>query len=344
MNVKKNIGFSLIEIVIAIGALAAIAMFGIKLTKTQTQSNAKASFSRDSLFVINEINTTLSDNDNCFNTFSTTDTPEGISIFNKSTSAMTPNYIANNKIYLGQSSPAGYGSSGKIQIDSYLLTPQSSSTSTAGSEEILKIYLLNSKILVNAAGSNRLTPKTIKLHVQRDPVTKKVISCHGLSSVQTDIWQKATGKHIYYQGRSVGINTDSPDPLYTLDLRNSTGATVIDPITTASFLSPGNLCLGSKFTPSDKRLKENILTLNDSLKKVLAIRGVSFNWKTTGKHDVGVIAQEVQKQIPEVVSQNSVNDILSVDYQKLVPYLIEAIKSNQRKIDSLKIKLNDLQK
>jgi hypothetical protein len=208
---------------------------------------------------------------------------------------------------------------------------------------MLKVYVINKKILTDAANSNQFIPKTIKLLVQRDAQTNKVISCHALSSARTDIWQKATGKNIYYEGKIVGINTKSPDHNYALDLRNTTGAQGIDPDTNLPYVLPGNICFRNKYTPSDKNLKENIVTLNDSLEKVLAIRGVSFNWNTIGKHDVGVIAQEVKKQMPEVVSQNLADDLLVVDYQKLLPYLIEAIKSNQREIDSLKKQLNDFQ-
>tara|TARA_R110002110_G_scaffold109336_3_gene272686 strand:+ start:280 stop:2403 length:2124 start_codon:yes stop_codon:yes gene_type:complete len=82
---------------------------------------------------------------------------------------------------------------------------------------------------------------------------------------------------------------------------------------------------------SDKKLKKNIKDIKYGLSDILKLRGVDFDWKEKrdGVHDIGVIAQEVRKVIPEVVQE--VDDLvedtyLSVDYAKLVPVLIEAIK------------------
>ncbi len=82
---------------------------------------------------------------------------------------------------------------------------------------------------------------------------------------------------------------------------------------------------------SDKKLKKNIKDIKYGLSDVMKLRGVDFDWKEKrdGVHDIGVIAQEVREVIPEVVKETEdVNGekYLSVDYSKLVPVLIEAIK------------------
>ena len=92
---------------------------------------------------------------------------------------------------------------------------------------------------------------------------------------------------------------------------------------------------------SDKKLKTNIKDIKYGLKDVLKLRGVEFDWKEKreGVHDIGVIAQEVKKVIPEVVQEvkDLVEDTyLSVDYAKLVPVLIEAIKELKEEIDGLR--------
>lgn len=86
---------------------------------------------------------------------------------------------------------------------------------------------------------------------------------------------------------------------------------------------------------SDIRLKDNIHTLKDSLSKVMQLRGVSFD--KDGKASIGVIAQEVQKIIPEVVHEAG-DDMktLSVAYGNLVGVLIEAIKELKEELDELK--------
>jgi hypothetical protein len=83
---------------------------------------------------------------------------------------------------------------------------------------------------------------------------------------------------------------------------------------------------------SDIKLKENIKTLDGS--KVLQMRGVSFDRKDNGASSSGVIAQEMQKVAPELVSDDE--GTLGVAYGNLTGYLIEAIKEQQKQIDELK--------
>jgi hypothetical protein len=95
---------------------------------------------------------------------------------------------------------------------------------------------------------------------------------------------------------------------------------------------------GDSFTPSDMRWKEHVKTLNNSLAKVNKLRGVSFEWKDKTKGagtQVGLIAQEVEKVFPEVVSEDN-EGYKSVAYNKLVGALVEAIKEQQRQIEELK--------
>mgnify|MGYP003633180461 CR=1 FL=1 len=99
------------------------------------------------------------------------------------------------------------------------------------------------------------------------------------------------------------------------------------------------------FYSSDERLKENIVQLKGALDKVNSLRGVTFDWKdltdeerkTIHSHegsDIGVIAQEVQEQYPELVQQRE-HGYLSVDYQKLTAVLIEAVKELSQKVTDL---------
>jgi hypothetical protein len=113
---------------------------------------------------------------------------------------------------------------------------------------------------------------------------------------------------------------------------------------------------------SDKRLKENVIPIGDSLNKIKQISGVYFDWKDkvegtdfvpAQKHDVGVIAQDVQKILPEVVTlapfdtdsygkSKSGENYLTVKYDKLVPLLIEAVKEQQTQIESQKSQNEEL--
>ena len=91
---------------------------------------------------------------------------------------------------------------------------------------------------------------------------------------------------------------------------------------------------------SDKKLKDNIKTLDG--KKVLDMRGVSFDRIDTGKASSGVIAQEIQEVAPELV--HDTDGTLGVAYGNLVGYLIEAIKDQQKQIDELKEMCNGCSK
>jgi hypothetical protein len=106
---------------------------------------------------------------------------------------------------------------------------------------------------------------------------------------------------------------------------------------------------------SDFRLKENIKPIENALDKIQKVSGVHYQWKDkvtelgfepTTKQDIGVIAQEIQAVLPEAVkpapfdyiggSSKSGENYLTVQYEKIVPLLIEAIKELKAEIDELK--------
>ena len=107
-----------------------------------------------------------------------------------------------------------------------------------------------------------------------------------------------------------------------------------------------NLVVGGTVTASsDIKLKENIEVINNALEKVGQIRGVTFTRNDLDDKEqrhAGVIAQEIEKVLPEVVIEN--NGIKSVAYGNLVGLLIEAIKEQQTQINNLNIELNKLKK
>ena len=97
------------------------------------------------------------------------------------------------------------------------------------------------------------------------------------------------------------------------------------------------------FFSSDERLKDNITPIEDPLAKVLSLSGNSFDWNDQSSHtgkDIGVIAQEIEKVLPEIVTTRE-NGFKAVQYEKITPLLIEAIKELSHKVDDLQQKLND---
>ena len=95
---------------------------------------------------------------------------------------------------------------------------------------------------------------------------------------------------------------------------------------------------------SDERLKDNILVIDNALEKVSQLRGVTFNRTDTEetRRQTGVIAQEVEKVLPEaVITADDEMQTKSVAYGNMVGLLIEAIKEQQIQIDDLKQQLNE---
>ena len=90
---------------------------------------------------------------------------------------------------------------------------------------------------------------------------------------------------------------------------------------------------------SDAALKNNVRTIEDPLAKVMSIRGVNFEWKENGQSSAGVLAQEIEKIMPELV-RNSTDNIKSVNYNGLIGLLIEVVKEQQNQINELKSKLS----
>ena len=103
----------------------------------------------------------------------------------------------------------------------------------------------------------------------------------------------------------------------------------------------GNILASGTITPSDKRYKTNIHTLESTLSNVIRLRGVSYDMKKEYKEkgfgeglQIGVIAQEVEKVYPELVITNPETGYKAVDYSKFTPILIQAIKEQQQVIDT----------
>ena len=108
-------------------------------------------------------------------------------------------------------------------------------------------------------------------------------------------------------------------------------------------------------TPSDLRLKKNVSTITNALNRVVALRGVTYQWKDNcaiydsvcecgedGRYEAGVIAQEVINVCPELVTTMKHNDetMYTLDYGRMAGFFIEAIKQLKSEIDTLKSQIN----
>ena len=136
-------------------------------------------------------------------------------------------------------------------------------------------------------------------------------------------------------GATVTDKSDNVD--YNLVFTNETSGTQalagIDNATLKFNPSTG-VCSSPVFTAtSDERSKDNISTISDALSKVLSLNGVDFTWKSNGQQSTGLIAQQVEEVIPQVVIEDT-EGMKSVNYGALVGVLVQAIKELNDKIES----------
>ena len=103
----------------------------------------------------------------------------------------------------------------------------------------------------------------------------------------------------------------------------------------ASLDPNGNMTANNFFSVSDERYKKNISTITDAGSLLKQIRGVRFDWLRDGSSDIGVIAQEVYKVMPEAVVSSMNGSMLTVAYTKIIPLLIETIKDLQLRVEVL---------
>ena len=112
-----------------------------------------------------------------------------------------------------------------------------------------------------------------------------------------------------------------------------TGVVTSTSVSTGNIISSGIVTAQDFDALSDINYKENVTTVNNALDKVDQLRGVRFDWKESGLPSYGVIAQELQEVLPELVHGN---DPKTVNYNGIIGVLIEAIKELKAEVEELK--------
>jgi predicted acyltransferase (DUF342 family) len=140
-------------------------------------------------------------------------------------------------------------------------------------------------------------------------------------------------------GATVADDTTTNQVFYPLLTQTTSGIVTSTKLSTTKLTfnpSTGTLTVVDLNSTSDVNLKENIKTIENSLKTVNSLRGVSFDWRETGESSYGVIAQELEEILPELVSQGETK---SVNYNGLIGVLIEAVKELSNELKELKKKV-----
>lgn len=222
-------------------------------------------------------------------------------------------------------------------------------TFAAGQVESADINSLSaSKLLSGTVPTDRLTG-TYNIDISGDADTLDTLQAtQFLRSDAADV--KDSGDLTFNDGISLKMGTDADSAFYHsganqyLDL--TTGDFYIRNSTTTKFTferSTGNFTAEGDITAfSDARLKDNVSTIDGSLDKVCAMRGVTFVRRDNETKGAGVIAQELADIAPELIHENA-DGLYSVAYGNMAGYFIEAFKELKAENDDLKERIEALE-
>ncbi|MDC0870166.1 tail fiber domain-containing protein [Flavobacteriaceae bacterium] len=139
---------------------------------------------------------------------------------------------------------------------------------------------------------------------------------------------------------AVYMGEDSGATIYAAGLRTASNAVLTLSGDDASFAD--DLTIGGDVVvSSDARLKSNIVSLGSTLSRLLLIDGKSYEMK--GKQKIGVLAQDIKEVFPELVTEDE-NEMLAVNYQGLVPVLINALKEQEKRLERLEAIISKMDK
>lgn len=108
-----------------------------------------------------------------------------------------------------------------------------------------------------------------------------------------------------------------------------------------SITATGTITAADVNSTSDINLKKNIKLIDNSISKVLQIKGVTFDWSSSNQSSAGVIAQDVEKVLPEIVKESEGQK--TINYNGLIGLLIEVVKNQQEQINDLTSRIEKLE-
>jgi len=146
-------------------------------------------------------------------------------------------------------------------------------------------------------------------------------------------------------GRGYGTGCNFCSGNVILDFANggAFGVGNTSPAATLDVVAGGTTLADAWTTRSSRRFKTNIQPLQGALEKVEQLQGVSYVRKADGKYEIGLVAEDVDQVVPEVVSRDPKSqEVQGVDYSRLAALLIEAVKTQQVEIQQLRLQVLQL--
>ena len=204
-----------------------------------------------------------------------------------------------------------------------------------------------SETLTIAGGTNLTSSAasdTVTVNLDSDILLDSVIATGIITAIggfDGDLTGNVTGTASTATEFTVTANNSTNETVYPVFVDAATGSQGAETDAALSYNpSTNTLTAGTFNSTSDRKLKENVKVVKNASELINKLEGVNFTWIETGEKSVGVIAQQVESYIPELVSKNQ--EVKSVNYNGLVGILIEAFKEQQRQIEELKEVIQNL--
>jgi hypothetical protein len=202
-------------------------------------------------------------------------------------------------------------------------------------------YNGSTAVSVSVAATTANTANSIVARNASGDFTAGTIAVTNLNASQTISASSFVGDGSQLTGISAGLSViednATNDIFYPLLTQTSVGIATTSRVSTSKLTfnpSTGNFSATEFTSLSDETQKTNIKTVENSTEIIQSLRGVSFDWKETGKSSYGVIAQELEIILPQLVTHSG--DHKTVNYNGIVGILIEAIKELSLEIEDLK--------
>jgi len=235
-----------------------------------------------------------------------------------------------------------------------------SGVTTVGSLSIGSTQVISSgRQLQNIASLDATTTATIEAAIASGPNTFTDLTVTGIATFNNNVevagiitapairvsWAQVGSGLTFKSGIGTNLNISGVSTLgvVTASQLYVSGISTFNGTVNVGFLTTSNLYISGIATAqdfdalSDERYKTNINTVGNALLKVQQLRGVKFDWKESGLGSYGVVAQELEEVLPELVHGN---DPKTVNYNGIIGVLIEAIKELQDEIAELREKID----
>ena len=253
-------------------------------------------------------------------------------------------------------SGAGSGSAsfngGANATISLTLADSGASAGTYGSATAIPEITVDAKGLITSISTNSVNTTT-NLSVTTTTTSNTIASSSGTNATINEATGSAAGlMSTAHHNKLDGIASGATNVSNNNQLTNGAGyitssgtAALAEGLTgtpniTVGTISCGNITSSGTVTAnSDAKLKKNVATVSNALDKVNLLRGVEFDYIADDKHSIGVIAQEVEAVLPDLVEGDETK---SVAYGNLTAVLIEAVKELTSQVNTLKAELNTL--